>query len=104
MFTHFIAMFLSLLIGYSGPTCLINFKKKRKSDNVRRRVVTVNFLNISQFLQWLLKNHYNSLNKVDIFSENVPGFYCEGSKTETEPLTKREVKRKTRDQDSQVVI
>ena len=43
-------------------------------------------------------------NKVDILSENVPGFYSEGSKTETELLNKREVKRKTRDQDSQVVI
>ena len=41
MFTHFIAMFLSLLIGYSGPTCLTNLKKE-ESNNVRRRVITFN--------------------------------------------------------------
>lgn len=38
-FTHFIAMFLSLLIGYSGPTCLTNLKKE-ESNNVR--VITFN--------------------------------------------------------------
>ena len=41
VFTHFIAMFLSLLIGYSGPTCLTNLKKE-ESNNVRRRVITFN--------------------------------------------------------------
>ena len=41
VFTHFIAMFLSLLIGYSGPTYLTNLKKE-ESNNVRRRVITFN--------------------------------------------------------------
>lgn len=39
-----------------------------------------------------MKNYYNSLNKVDIFFENVLGFYFEGLKIEIELLNKREGK------------